>query len=63
MKTVYELNQDELDELRESYLCELRELNDTSDFSFGEEIPMEVVIKHYDGTHFVEEDFWCNIKE
>lgn len=62
MKTVYELNQDELEELRESYLCELQEMDDNS-FTNAEQIPMEVVIKHYDGIHFVEEDFWCNIKD
>lgn len=62
MKTVYELNQEELDELRQSYLCELREIGDTS-FNFAEEIPMENVINHYDGIYFVEDDFWCNIKD
>jgi hypothetical protein len=66
MKSVNELNQNELDELRSRFYHQL--LDDGSlDEVMGkeiyseEEIPMELVKDHYLHTFFVEEDFWCNL--
>lgn len=61
MRTVHELNQDELEELRESYFCEIEEANGGVTSISVNEIPMEDVINHYDGIHFVEDDFFCNL--
>lgn len=47
MKSVHDLTTDELEELR--------------DIVSPDEIPMENVISHYEGTYFVEEDFFCNV--
>ena len=59
MKTVHELNQNELEELRESYFYQLEDLGE-EDFESSDEIPMENVISHYEGISFVEDDFFCN---
>jgi hypothetical protein len=66
MKLVHELNQEELEELRSRWyhqhlddgsLEEImgREVDDEDD------VPMDVVITYYEGTYFVEEDFFCNL--
>lgn len=58
MKTVNDLNENELDELKDAYLVQLTES--------GEEvltdIPIENVIAHYKGVMFTDEDFFCNLK-
>lgn len=65
MKSVHELSAEELQELRSNYFH--RHLTDDeieeNDWSYEseEEIPMEEVINFYEGTSFVEEDFWCNL--
>lgn len=64
--TVYELNNDELNELKETYACQLNETD--NDISYGElldahSIPDDVVYNHYDGINFTKEDFYCNCKE
>jgi hypothetical protein len=65
MRTVNELNENELEELRESYF---QELLDTSpdfigDFENSSQIPMEDVKNHYEGISFVEDDFFCNLNK
>jgi hypothetical protein len=66
MKSVHELNQDELQELRSRWYSQHqddgsleevvgREVEDES------EIPMDVVIAYYETVYFVEEDFFCNL--
>ena len=66
MKSVDELKQAELEELRSRWyyqhlddgsLDEVmgKEINDET------EIPMDVIKEYYSDTFFVEEDFWCNI--
>ena len=68
MKTVHNLSQEELEELRSRWYAQHeddgsleevlgKEVNDET------EVPMEVVIAYYEGTFFVEEDFWCNLKD
>lgn len=67
MKSVHELSAEELQELRSNYFH--RHLTDDeieeNDWSYEseEEIPMEEVINFYEGTSFVEEDFFCNMVE
>ena len=62
MKTVHELNQNELEELRESYFYQLEDLGE-EDFESPHDIPMGNVISHYEGISFVEDDFFCNQPE
>ena len=63
--TVHDLNQEELEELRSQWYHQ--HLDDGSleeivgDLS-EEDVPMDVIINYYEGTYFVEEDFWCNLK-
>ena len=54
MKTVYELTQDEFEELRSHYIDEMELDHDN--------ISDEEVRQYYCDTSFVEEDFFCNIK-
>lgn len=67
MKTVHELSEDELQELRSSWYHQ--HLDDGSleeimeyDPEDEENVPMDIVIAYYEGTYFVEEDFWCNLE-
>jgi hypothetical protein len=64
-KSVGELNQNELEELRSRYYHQL--LDDGSldevmgkEINSEEEIPMDLIQAHYQDTFFVKEDFWCN---
>jgi hypothetical protein len=67
-RSVEELNQNELQELRSRLFHQLlddgsldevmgKEVNDE------EEIPMDFVKDYYADTSFVEEDFFCNLTE
>ena len=68
MKTVHELNLEELKELRsqwyEQHLDDgsLREVMGKR-IKSEEEVPMNVVICYYEDTFFTEEDFFCNLEE
>lgn len=64
MKTVYDLNRDQLDELKATYACQLAEIDDDV-LSYGEivnaiNIPDDVIFEHYDGISFVDDDFFCS---
>ena len=63
-KMVQDLSRDELNELKSSffYQDETQSINKGT-FSTPEEIPDEIIFEHYDGVCFVEEDFFCNIKD
>ena len=64
MRTVDELNQDELEELRESYFYQLQDTDSEvlgDIITSAEMIPMKNIITHYEGMIFTEEDFFCNI--
>ena len=71
MKSVHELTQDELEELRSRWYSQHeddRSLNEVMDIEDDvelseEDIPMDIVVAYYEGTYFVEEDFWCNLKD
>lgn len=64
MKSVHELSQDELNELRSRWYSQheddgsLEEIMGRED---EEDIPMDIVVAYYEGTYFVEEDFFCNL--
>lgn len=60
-KTVYDLTDDELLELKYAYQDELQNTDDAETFTCPEDIPDEVVLDHYDGCLFDESDFSCNI--
>jgi hypothetical protein len=59
MKTVKELNSNELEQLKWEYFY-----NDEveHDFEYPHQIPDEVIFEHYGHISFVEEDFSCNLK-
>lgn len=51
---VTELNQMQLDELKTTYFYEVE-----NKYNYAAEIPNEVIINHYNGIDFVDEDFAC----
>ena len=67
MKSVHELSQDELNELRSCWSSQheedgsLEEVMDMEGEINEEDIPMDIVKTYYEGTFFVEEDFFCNL--
>ena len=69
MKSVHELSADELQELRTRWYMQHEDdgsLEEVMGLEEGEEIteeevPMEIVISYYEGTYFVDEDFFCNV--
>lgn len=66
--TVHELNENELEKLRSRWFSQheddssLEEVMDMEGEINEEDIPMDIVKTYYEGTFFVEEDFFCNIK-
>ena len=68
MKSVHELNQEELEELRSRWYSQ-HEDDGSLEEVLGRkvedetEVPMDLVISYYEDTSFVEEDFWCNLKD
>lgn len=66
MKSVHELSENEMQELRSRWFSQHEDdgsLEEVLDIEVYDEteVPMDVVIAYYEGTYFVEEDFWCNI--
>lgn len=66
MRTVQELTQEELQELRSRWYHQ--HLDDGSlnevmnrEVESEEDISMDIVIAYYEDTSFVEEDFWVNL--
>lgn len=67
MKTVQELTQDELEELRSRWFMQ-HEDDGSLEEVLGdlypcneEDIDMSLIITYYEDTFFVEEDFFCNL--
>lgn len=55
MKSVHELSAEELQELRQRYIVE---------FDLDEDSILDSEVEeYYEGTYFVEEDFWCNLSQ
>lgn len=63
-KSVYELTQDELDELKVELFND-PEFDEVSDGEVDcpEDIPNDWVLSHWADTNFTEDDFFCNLKE
>lgn len=65
---VTELNREQLDELKQTYVTQLYECGEDEEvlgISYQEladatEIPDEVIFNHYDGITFTEDDFFCS---
>lgn len=65
---VTELNREQLDELKQHYVCQLAETGEFEEVvgvSYGEladsvNIQDDVIFEHYDGIEFTEDDFFCN---
>jgi hypothetical protein len=67
-RSVEQLNQNELEELRSRLFHQLLDdgsLNEVmgKEIDSEEEIPMDLVKTHHAGIIFVEEDFWYNSEE
>ena len=67
-KSVHELNQEELEELRSRWYSQHEDDGSLEEVLGREvedeiEVPMDLVIYYYEGIYFVEEDFWCNLKD
>lgn len=62
MRTVYELRVDELDELRGTYYQQLLDTDPSVIEGFNSylDVPLDVILLHYEGIMFVEDDFFCN---
>lgn len=66
MKSVHELTQDELEELRSRWYSQHEDDGSLEEImgrevEDEEDIPMDIVVAYYEGTYFVEEDFFCNL--
>lgn len=66
MRTIHELKQNELEELRSRFYHQ--HLDDGSleeivgsDLCEEEDLDMSLIITYYDDTLFVDEDFFCNL--
>ncbi|TQR53192.1 hypothetical protein [Campylobacter troglodytis] len=66
MRTTQELNREELNELKEIYLTQLK-ASYNKGVSYDELCEAEYIIsdesihEHYEGTYFCKEDFFCNV--
>lgn len=63
-KTVYDLSDDEIAELKDSFFWQ----DETQDILEGayissDQIPNDIIFEHYDMVRFVDEDFFCNAKK
>ncbi len=68
MKSVHELSAEELQELRSRWYSQHEDDGSLEEIvgrevQDEEEIPMDIVIAYYEGTFFVEDDFFCNMGE
>lgn len=66
MKTVYDLSHEQLDELKQQYVCQLYEDGDVlespsyDELADSQQIPDEVIFEHYDGISLTNDDFFCS---
>jgi hypothetical protein len=58
--TVRELSQDQLNELKQAYVCEKVGCPSYGELADSVDIPNEVIYAHYAGYDFVNDDFWCS---
>lgn len=62
-KSVYDLSPAEMEELKQSFFYQ----DETQDiiqgaFDCPEQIPDEIILEHYSGVSFVDDDFFCNME-
>lgn len=57
--TVYELNRDQLDELKQSYVCEKVDCPSYGELADAVDISDEVVQEYYADYEFTSDDFFC----
>lgn len=65
-RSVYELTAEEIAELKNNLFWSdgFYYVNDLGiPILFSGDIPDSVIVEHYNGISFVEEDFFCNLKE
>lgn len=58
--TVHELTQKQLEELRDSYFYLFYTVEMKDGIDSAEDIPMGNVKEHFEGVHFVDDDFFCS---
>lgn len=64
MKTVYDLTQEQLEELKNSFFWQ----DETQDILEGEytapeQIPDNIIFEHYSGVCFSDDDFFCTTEK
>lgn len=63
MKTVHDLTREQLNELKQAYVCQLYEDRDVlespsyDEMADSQQIPDDVIFEHYDGISFTDDDF------
>lgn len=58
--TVYDLNRDQINELKASYAEQLgKDGISWGELSQAHEIPDEIILHHYQDIHFTDDDFFC----
>lgn len=66
MKTVHDLTQEQLEELRDFYFHQLIDCGDEEvldGIDIAEDIPMDNVKAHYEDVYFVNDGFFCSMDE
>ena len=64
--TVYDLNREQLNELKQSYSAQLEDCGDGNSYYElikAEDIPDDVIFYHYGGVIFSDDDFFCSSKK
>lgn len=56
---VRELNREQIEELKHTYICRKMENPSYQDLADGYSIADEVIFKEYDGIDFTNDDFFC----
>lgn len=57
---VHELTTEQLEQLRGNYFTDIQNKGGDRGIQVPEDIPMSNVIAHYEGTYFVEDDFFTS---
>lgn len=55
---VRELSREQLDELKQAYVCETVDCPSYGELADAVDIPDDVIFQHYSGIDFVMDDFW-----
>ena len=68
IRVVQDLTREELDELKQSYICVMKEGSDEPAYwddlaEAPEYISDKTLFEYYDGMTFTEDDFFCNLEK